>query len=83
MVNCFSLADSCLAFAANSHGHVALTKKLPFNIFKRVNINDQLTAHSSSINDENMQYIVTIFNQNDEKVAEFNGEVHYSSKLWL
>jgi acyl-CoA thioesterase len=79
---CFSIADSCLAFTANSKGHVALTKKTSIQFFKKVNINDQLTAHSSPINDENMQYMVNIFNQNDEKVAEFNGEVHYTSKMW-
>jgi len=79
---CFSLADSCLAFAANSKGKIALTKKTSIQFFKKVNINDQLTAHSSPTDDENMQYMVNIFNQNDEKVAEFNGEVHYTSKMW-
>ena len=79
---CFSLADSCLAFAANSKGHIALTKKTSIQFFKKVNINDQLTAHSSPIDEENRQYMVNIFNQNDEKVAEFNGEVHYTSKMW-
>ena len=79
---CFSLADSCLAFAANSKGPIALTKKTSIQFFKKVNINDQLTAHSSPIDEENKQYMVNIFNQNDEKVAEFNGEVHYTSKMW-
>jgi len=79
---CFSLADSCLAFASNSKGYIALTKKTSIQFFKKVNINDQLTAHSSPMDDENMQYMVNIFNQNDEKVAEFNGEVHYTSKMW-
>ena len=41
---CYSLADSALAFASNSHGKMALSIETSISHTKKVNINDTLTC---------------------------------------
>ena len=40
----FSIADSCLAFAANSFGKISLTKNADIKFIKMVNMNDIIYA---------------------------------------
>ena len=80
---CYSLADSCLAFAANSKGNIALTKKSTIRYFKKVEINDQLTAHAVEDKETENSYVVNVINQNKEIVAEFKAKVHYTSTKWV
>lgn len=80
---CYSLADSCLAFAANAKGHIALTKESSTKYFKKVQVGDSLTVHAFSDTNLNKRYKVNIINQNNEKVAELEAEVHYTSTKWV
>jgi acyl-CoA thioesterase len=80
---CYSLADSCLAFAANTQGFIALTKKSSIKHLKKVNIGDSLVAHAFQDLKLNQKYIVNITNQHTEKVAELEAEVHYTSTKWI
>ena len=77
----YSLADSCLAFAANAKGNIALTKESSIKYLKQVKEGDQLNAHALEL-ENNKQYLVKITNQNTEIVAEFRGLVHYTTTKW-
>ena len=79
---CFSIADSCLAFAANSYGKISLTKSAEIKFIKMVNINDTITAkcHHSEIDKNNFN--IDLINQNHEKIANFIGTVHFTNKVW-
>ena len=80
----YAMADSCLAFAANSYGSLALSVDTSIKHLKKVSIGDQLTAKSEKINStkNNQEYLVLVTNQTNELVAEFKGKVHLSKKKW-
>lgn len=80
----YSLADTCLAFAANSNGHKAVTIDTSFSYFLKVCENDSLRAIS---NEENLNskigvYTIAVINQHDEKVALMKGTVSISNSQW-
>jgi acyl-CoA thioesterase len=77
----YSIADSCLAFAANAKGYIALTKESSIKHIKQVKKGDQLNAHAFELENNN-QYLVKITNQNNEIVADFRGIVHYTTTKW-
>ena len=81
---CFSLADSALAFASNSHGKMALSIETSISHTKKVNINDTLTAETKelNINSKTGLYNIKITNQNSEEIAFFKGTVFFSDKIW-
>jgi acyl-CoA thioesterase len=80
----YSLADTCLAFSANSFGHKAVTIDTSFSYLKKVIQGDKLIATSKleTINSKFAVYHVFIKNQNEEKVAIMKGTVSISSSLW-
>lgn len=80
----YSLADSCLAFAANSIGYKAVTIDTSFSYFKKVIENDQLTAISSkeSIGSKIGVFSIMIINQHKDKIALMKGTVSISSIEW-
>ncbi|MDG2343414.1 MAG: hotdog fold thioesterase [Flavobacteriales bacterium] len=80
----YSLADSCLAFAANSYGLLALSIETSIKHLKKVTIGDSLRASSKLINktENHQEYQVLVTNQFDEIVADFMGKVHLSNKKW-
>ncbi len=79
----YSLADSALAFASNSHGRHALSIDTSINHFEKVVLNDQLiaTATEESLKPKVGCYRVAI-KKDDELVALFKGTVYRSSKEW-
>tara|TARA_Y100000385_G_C12992847_1_gene593631 strand:- start:314 stop:715 length:402 start_codon:yes stop_codon:yes gene_type:complete len=77
----YSIADSCLAFAANAKGYIALTKESSIKHIKQVKQGDQLNAHAFELENNN-QFFVKITNQNNEIVADFKGIVHYTTTKW-
>ena len=79
---CFSLADSCLAFAANSKGNIALTKESSIKFFRKVEEGEILIAHGFEKKTKEGIYQVNVVNQNEENIAEFTGLVHYTSSKW-
>jgi acyl-CoA thioesterase len=81
----YSLADSCLAFAANSDGIQAVSIETSISHTKKVTSGDKLTATSKQINksSKNALYYITIINQNNQEVAHFKGTVFRTEKEWF
>ena len=80
----FSLADTCLAFAANSFGQKAVSIETSIAHIKKVSFGDVIIAKSELINKGKKVgvYLIHIFNQQQERVALFKGHVHFSSEVW-
>lgn len=81
----YSLADSALAFASNSHGKQAVSIETSITHCKVAYIGDELTAIATeeNINNKIGTYHVKIFNQNDEIVALFKGTVFRRNIDWI
>lgn len=81
---CYSIADSCLAFAANSYGLQCVSIETSISHIKKVVIGDKLTATAREIsrNKKTGVYEINITNQNGTLVAYFKGTVFISDKLW-
>lgn len=80
---CFSLADSCLAFAANSRGNLSLTLKADISWPKPARDGDILVAECKEIylSEKSGTYDVEIWNQLDNQIiALFRGMVHRTGK---
>lgn len=82
---CYSLADSALAFASNSHGRKAVSVETSISLTEQVKANDILTATAEEISLSNKigAYYITVTNQENKKVALFKGTVYRTSKLWF
>ena len=80
----YSLCDSCLAFAANSHGIQCVSIETSISHLKKVNENDLLKATSieNKITAKKAFYEVHVSNQLNETVAHFKGTVHRTNKVW-
>lgn len=78
----YSLADSALAFASNSHGRVSVALDTSMSYPKAVREGDTLTAVAREIKrTENVGfYDVEISNQAKEVVAVFRGTVYRTKK---
>ncbi|MBK7382601.1 MAG: hotdog fold thioesterase [Flavobacteriales bacterium] len=81
----YSLADSCLAFASNSHGIHAVSVETSISHTKPVKEGDVLTAQSEemSLSRSIGVYHITITNQREEVVALFKGTVFRTGKSWF
>ncbi len=81
----FSLADSCLAFASNSHGIQAVSVETSISHTKPVKEGDILTATSEEkhLSRGTGLYYVTVVNQRGEAVAHFKGTVYRTGKPWF
>jgi acyl-CoA thioesterase len=74
----YSIADSALAFASNTHGMVTMSIENAIVYPAPVNVGDVLTAVAKS-ETESIRlgyYRVTVRNQKDEIVALFRGTVY-------
>ncbi len=73
----YSLADSALAFASNSHGRVSVALETNISYIKKVNGGDTLTATAEEVSLGNRigVYNIKVTNQDKEKVATFRGTV--------
>ena len=82
---CYSLADSALAFASNSHGRKAVSVETSISLTEQVKVDDVLTATAEEISLTNKigVYYVTVTNQENKKVAFFKGTVYKTSKDWF
>ena len=78
----YSLADSALAFAANSDGVKSLSIETTIAHTKKVLSGDRLTAETKEIskNKKNAVYNISITNQKDVEVAHFKGTVYRTKK---
>ena len=81
----YSLADSALAFASNSHGRKSLSVETSISHTVSVKEGDVLTAITEelSLSDKIGVYHITITNQDNQEVAYFKGTVYRTSKEWF
>ena len=78
----YSLADSALAFACNTHGMVTVAVENGIGYPAKVEIGDVLTATAEEDSAANrlMFYRVLVRNQRDAVVATFRGTVYKTQK---
>ena len=81
----YSLADSALAFASNSHGRKSLSVETSISHTVSVKEGDVLTVTTKelSLSDKIGVYLITIINQRNEDVAYFKGTVYRTSREWF
>ena len=81
----YSLADSALAFASNSHGRKSLSVETSISHTVSVKEGNVLTAATEelSLSDKIGVYLITITNQDNQKVAYFKGTVYRTSEEWF
>lgn len=81
----YSLADSCLAFASNSHGIQSVSIETSISHTRPVKKGDRLTARSEEKNLSNRIgiYHISITDQRDQLVALFKGTVFRTGRPWF
>ena len=80
----FSLADSALAFAANSQGRHAVSVETSISHFKPLHLNDLVRATSVErhLGKRTAVYEIQIHRNEIELVALFRGTVYRTDKFW-
>ncbi len=80
----FSLADSALAFAANSHGVKCMTTIASVQLFVPIRTGDVLTATTEEVylGRKTATYLIRVYNHDNQQVALINGQVYRSDKAW-
>jgi len=80
----FSLADSALAFASNSLGRHAVSTSTSIHHLSPVRVGDYLIAETQckSTGHKLSLYSIDIYDQNDNKVAYFIGNVYRKHEEW-
>jgi acyl-CoA thioesterase len=81
----YALADSALAFASNAHGLQAVSIETSISHLKPVKLGEVLMTQVEeiSLTKRTGVYLVSVNNEQDERVALFKGIVHRSEKSWL
>jgi acyl-CoA thioesterase len=79
----FSLADTALGFAANSHGRFAVSIETSINHIEAVNEGDYLVAESiiEKVNNK-LGFNIIEVKRGNEMVALFKGVVYRTNKEW-
>ena len=79
----YSLADSALAFASNTHGRVTVSIDNGITYPAAVNVGDELTAVATMESSTKKLgfFRVTVTNQHGETVAGFRGTVYKTAKV--
>jgi acyl-CoA thioesterase len=80
----YSLADSALAFASNSHGRKAVSVETSISHTEPLKEGDVITATAEEIDLRNKIgiYHITVTNQDKKTVALFKGTVYRTGKDW-
>lgn len=80
----YSLADSALAFASNSHGIQSVSIETSISHTSPVKEGDVLTAVAEESNKSNKigVYHIKVSNQENKSVALFKGTVYRTGKEW-
>ena len=81
----YSLADSALAFASNSHGRKSLSVETSISHMVSIKAGDMLKAMTKELSrsDKIGVYLITITNNENQEIANFKGTVYRTSKNWL
>ena len=79
---CFSLADSCFAFACNNRNNLSVALDTAINFLKPVHVGDELTAEANEMHNGRSTglYHINITNQRDHVVAFFKGTCFRTNK---
>ena len=80
---CYSLADSCFAFTANSLGKISLTKSAEISYLKKVELGNTIFAECKQNSKKSNLFTVNMFNQKKEEIALFSGIAHFTNKDWI
>lgn len=80
----YSLADSALAFASNSHGRksVSVETSISHTLSLREGEEITATAEEVSLTDKIAVYNITVKNHSGKTVALFKGTVYRTSRDW-
>lgn len=80
----YSLADSALAFASNSHGIQSVSIETSISHVAPVKAGDTLTTEVKEVNLTRSTglYYITVKNQEEKAVAHFKGTVYRTGKEW-
>jgi len=80
----YSLSDSALAFASNSHGRKCVSVETSISHIKAVREGDVLTTYveEKSLTTKIGIYHIEVRNQSQETVALFKGTVYRTDKDW-
>lgn len=78
----FMLADTALAFAANTYGEPCVVSRADIEFLKPAKLGDYLIAKARQLHKHKRKalYDVTIFNQKEEVVALYRGNSHQLTK---
>ena len=81
----YSLADSALAFASNSNGKKSLSVDTSISHTISIKDGDELTATTKEffLSDKMGVYLISITNNENQKIAYFKGTVYRTSKDWI
>ncbi len=81
----YSLADSALAFASNSHGRMSVSVETSISHTESLKEGDIITATAEEMSLSNKVgvYHITVINQHNKVVALFKGTVYRTSKEWF
>ena len=81
----YSLADSALAFAANTDGIQSMSIETSISHTKKVASGDTLKAIAKEVSKSKKTaiYYITITNQENVEVAHFKGTVYKTDKKWF
>ena len=81
----YSLADSALAFAANSSGIQSMSIETSISYTKKVKSGDVLKAITKEVNKSKKTaiYYITITNQENMEIAHFKGTVYRTDRKWF
>lgn len=81
----YSLADSALAFASNSHGVQSVSIETSISHVAPCKEGDTLTARAEEVNLTNRTgiYHIRVTNQENKTVALFKGTVYRTGKIWF
>jgi acyl-CoA thioesterase len=80
----YSLADSALAFASNSHGRMSVSIETSIAHVEALKEGDVITAIAEEVSITNKigRYDIKVTDQNDRTVALFKGTVYRTRKDW-
>ena len=80
----YALADSCLAFASNSHGRKSVSVETSISHTQPIKEGDTITASAEEVSLTNKIgiYQIRISNQENKTVALFKGTVYRTEKIW-
>ena len=80
----YSLADSALAFASNSHGQKSVSIETAISHLVSLVEGDEITAEAEEVSKSRKiaVYYISVTRNSGEKVALFKGTVYRTSKDW-